>query len=502
MAQFRKRESEELVLAYGGPVGSGVDLVIEETRKVLEAADYDVVFLKLSDYIRKLYRGHHFTNIDLNALTKSNRYERLQDAGNELRKHYRQQDLLAQLAIGKIITVRTEDQPGEIREIVPRRRAYLIDQLKRPEEVLLLRTVYGKLFFLIGVLCTHEQRKKRLTDAGLTSPEAEKIMQRDEKQNFEHGQQLAKTLELADYFIRNNHSNRDELSRQLQRFIDLVHGRNGITPTQHEYAMYVAHAAGAGSACLSRQVGAAITDPNGTIISTGCNDVPKYGGGLYNSADGARDVRCIRKEGGRCFNDYHKQKLRDRIEEIVTQSGLVKEEVAEQLSTRIYSETRLKDIIEYSRSIHAEMDAITSIARTGGVPLKGSFLYATTFPCHNCARHIVAVGIERVYYIQPYEKSLASDLHDDAIQLDPSEVDAKPEKVKFLHFEGVSPRKYLAFFEARSERKRDGKAVEVVVRAAPKIDPEHLDPYVDFEAKVTEHLEGRLKIDLADVLSS
>lgn len=40
----------------------------------------------------------------------------------------------------------------------------------------------------------------------------------------------------------------------------------------------------------------------------------------------------------------------------------------------------------------------------------------TTFPCHYCARHIVAAGIYEVQYIEPYPKSKALQLHADAIE--------------------------------------------------------------------------------------
>ncbi|ATR77806.1 hypothetical protein CTI69_29345 (plasmid) [Klebsiella pneumoniae] len=34
------------------------------------------------------------------------------------------------------------------------------------------------------------------------------------------------------------------------------------------------------------------------------------------------------------------------------------------------------------------MDAITSLARLGNGGFSDKVLYTTTFPCHNCARHI------------------------------------------------------------------------------------------------------------------
>ncbi len=57
--------------------------------------------------------------------------------------------------------------------------------------------------------------------------------------------------------------------------------------------------------------------------------------------------------------------------------------------------TRLDDLTEFGRVVHAEMHAMLDAARRG-VSTQGSTLFSTAFPCHNCAKHIVAAGIEEV----------------------------------------------------------------------------------------------------------
>src|SRR4029077_14612650 len=79
--------------------------------------------------------------------------------------------------------------------------------------------------------------------------------------------------------------------------------------------------------------------------------------------------------------------------------------------------SRLTNLTEFVRAVHAEMEAILSAARTG-VSTRRAILYCTTFPCHNCAKHIIDAGIKRVVYIEPYAKSLSSTLHEDAISLE------------------------------------------------------------------------------------
>jgi hypothetical protein len=101
----------------------------------------------------------------------------------------------------------------------------------------------------------------------------------------------------------------------------------------------------------------------------------------------------------------------------------------------------LGDITEFGRAVHAEMEAILSSARSGANP-RGGTLYCTTFPCHNCAKHIVAAGLERVVYVEPYPKSQARVLHPDSIAFDTYETG----KVVFQPFVGIGPRRYFDLF--------------------------------------------------------
>ena len=57
--------------------------------------------------------------------------------------------------------------------------------------------------------------------------------------------------------------------------------------------------------------------------------------------------------------------------------------------------------LDISCAHHAERSIIAQAAHDG-VPLKGSYLYITTFPCPSCAYSIVRAGIERVCYTGGY----------------------------------------------------------------------------------------------------
>ncbi len=253
--------------------------------------------------------------------------------------------------------------------------------------------------------------------------------------------------------------------------------------------MYTAFSASLRSACLSRQVGAAITDDEGTILSTGCNDVPKFGGGLYN-AESKSDKRCF-NNGKICHNDKHKQLLQKEITSIL-QANKVPD--ALNLSKQIIEQSKAKSLIEYSRAIHAEMDAITTLARNSSYNTIGKTLFCTTYPCHVCARHIVAAGIKRVVYIEPYEKSLALQLHGDSISH--SSGGTNSGQVIFENFEGVSPKRYTKFFGFNQPRKDESGAVlSYTVLNSDHVDPQYLDSYVDYETKVSDEIPDSLNID-------
>ena len=82
----------------------------------------------------------------------------------------------------------------------------------------MLQTVYGKMFYMFGVLCSDHKRKTRLQNHGETSEtQATDLMERDKKDRDNHGQQLLKTLQHSDFFIRNTRSNVNSLIEPIKR---------------------------------------------------------------------------------------------------------------------------------------------------------------------------------------------------------------------------------------------------------------------------------------------
>jgi deoxycytidylate deaminase len=134
------------------------------------------------------------------------------------------------------------------------------------------------------------------------------------------------------------------------------------------------------------------------------------------------------------------------------------------------------------------MHAIINAGQQDGSSLTDSRMFVTTYPCHACARHIVAAGVREVYYIEPYRKSLATKLHADAITED--ETDAS--KVRILPYDGVAPARYMKLFRVpRDSRKFAGKMIQVDPKTSkPRFD-KTLEALPTLEAMVVKGLEAK-----------
>jgi cytidine deaminase len=362
------------------------------------------------------------------------------------------------------------------------RVAYIIRSFKRPEEVSLFRQVYGKAFTLISVYAPRTWRLNFLRRAitpslGRRKSDAEKLavelINRDyDEEERELGQKVGKTFPLADYFVTSE--SRPELDKQLKRLVQLTFGHPYISPTSAEQAMFFAKAAAMRSLDLSRQVGAAVISDDGELLTTGCNEVPKFGGGLYwadnnpdrdyeRGCDSNVDIKRAIVEDA--FERLRREKLL-KVPASRTSSELANEALFS--SAGVFKDSLLFDVIEFGRAVHAEMAAISQAARLG-ISLQGGTLYCTTFPCHICSRHIVASGIKNVIFVEPYEKSRTAELYRDSISIEPAEPSAN--RVNFHSFVGVAPRRYADFFEATGTRKTlEGKIRSVEDHdAAPRL---------------------------------
>lgn len=496
MSFIEGRQSKDIYLGLCGYVGCGMKTVYEITKEVAKDCGYNVVQIRISALLEnEIYFEKQAIEAAFSKNNHSNRHLKLQSLANSLRKHYKRNELLAEAAIAAIAAEKKKIEYDENYKGT----VFIIDQFKRPEEVELFRVIYQHNFYLMGVLRDQDHRITNLIADESTKDDLHLIINMDNKSSDDYGQRTGAAILDSDFFLKNNFSQKNDLKRKIERFFGLIHGVNGLTPTINERGMYAAFSTSLQSACLSRQVGAALMDDEGNLLAVGKNDVPKAGGGLYCSDDQENDHRCVHKSG-KCYNDASKLQIKDRISKILERE--IKNILVHQglppasdmnilrlisklgdITEHIYKDSKISTIMEYSRSIHAEMDVITTMARKSSENTKDKILYTTTYPCHNCARHIVASGIKKVVYIEPFDKSLALDLHNDSITKN-----EESSMVVFSDYEGISPRRYNKFFMPTNERKdgRTGNANKFNVKYNNHIDVQYLDDYRKYEAVVAQ----------------
>ena len=232
--------------------------------------------------------------------------------------------------------------------------------------------------------------------------------------------------------------------------MDLIFGSPYLTPTFDEYAMFMAFTSSLRSADLSRQVGAVIAK-NNEIIASGANDSPRAGGGLYWPIFDEKKHDIVDKSDGRDYKrgfDSNKIEQHNIIQNILSNLDDTFDKEKKDKLEDVLKKSSIKYITEYGRVVHAEMEALLFCARNN-ISSKEATLYCTTFPCHNCAKHIIAAGLKKVVYIEPYPKSKAFDFHSDSIINNEKEFllpDKNDSYVNFVPFIGVGPRKFFDLF--------------------------------------------------------
>lgn len=474
-------KDSELVLGLITTVGTDIEDVIKDITNQLSFFNYKTEVINVSKDIISQFDASNVTEF-------SSEFERINhymDLGNKIRKEVGDSSILMKGVARSIYLKRKLDTNGFAQ---PRKRtAYIIKSIKHPDEVEFLRDTYGDGFHLIGVTSSRERRIKYLIERkGISEEQARTLLLRDENEDIKQGQHTRDAFQHADYFISIT-EDKDLTYNSVSRLIDLLFGDPFISPNFDEYAMFMAYASSLRSADLSRQIGAVIAK-NNEILSMGANDCPKVGGGLYwpvlgehgkyeDEVDGRDYMR------GEDSNKIEQNKI---IESLLNAFGL--ENSPENIAK--VKNAGIGDLTEYGRVVHGEMEALLSCARNN-ISCRDATLYATTFPCHNCAKHIIAAGIKRVVYIEPYPKSKA-------FQFYTAEISSKQEdkKVSFEPFTGVGPQRFTDLFAisstrwyARKRKDKQGKKIEWKRENAELRNPISLLNYLNAEESALVNFE-------------
>lgn len=476
----------EIVVGLVGALGTDMSQVENALTAALTSVGYTTRGIRVSELISSAYEDLGLPEIQ-DSLTE---VDRLMDMGDELRQHHARGDAAAVIAVSKITRQRSEDLGKEQAEAGNERAglATVIRQMKHPDEVRVLRSVYGPRFVLIGAWSPRNQRQtvieQRLRsstpsrDESWYTQHAIRLMSRDESDGSRQlGQRVRDTFELADAYVAISAGY--PIDHEISRLIRLLFGAPFETPTRDEQAMFQAFGARLRSSAGGRQVGAVAIDADGEVLVAGTNDVPRAGGGQYWPGD-KPDHRDF--QAGYDFNDKEKFQvaldLVDRLKHAGWLGGEAVDLESKALAQRAlapggpFSKSRLADLLEFGRILHAEMALVCTAARRG-TSLVGATLYSTTYPCHACARLIIGSGITQVVYIDPYPKSLVPRMY----QSEVTEELTDPNKVAFTAFAGVAPRLFPLVF-AMTGRGRDSVTGEYTPWVAHEATPRLVDAAV------------------------
>jgi deoxycytidylate deaminase len=351
------------------------------------------------------------------------------------------------------------------RESSTKPRQLVIEAFRNPHEVEYFRDRYYE-FFLISLYADIEIRKTR-------DPFSKERDRRDRGEgiNMEslHQQNVSEYVRLSDIAI-NSEAREADLYDKLLDYFALIKQPGCFAPEWEETAMHMAYSMSVRSTCISRQVGAVIEGANGYIVGAGWNDVGKgqLGCGyrcyrdLINldstilpcyreNEEAFRDKWLIEKASKTsetnafCYKDeYSKFEMNKRIDKAVQTSKWWEDsEAMINVKEDIKKEVSKTKRLEYCRALHAEENAILQTAVIGGIGVRGSIMYTTTFPCELCAKKIYQSGIRKVVYTEPYPRSLSQDVFfRDGLR-----------NIELAQFEGVKSHSYYRLYKATVNKK-------------------------------------------------
>lgn len=288
----------------------------------------------------------------------------------------------------------------------------VIDAFRNPFEVAFFKERYSA-FYLLSINAEPEDIYDRLfKNFEMTE---EEIKKQDDKENpgdslgdFDKfiSQNVQECIQKSDIHISNNgrvsdSPNYHELYGQLIKYISLIQHPGLVTPSNDEKMMQIAFTAKLNSGCISRQVGAIVTNNQGSVKALGWNSVAEgQTPCLLRNSD-----ELLKGSNSLAYSPYEKSK--EFKSSLIKFSPFIKQK---RLAGRneafcfksVYNKFKGDKNQVHTRSLHAEENAFIQVAKYGGEGIQGGTLYTTASPCELCSKKAYQLGIKRVVYIDPY----------------------------------------------------------------------------------------------------
>jgi deoxycytidylate deaminase len=351
----------------------------------------------------------------------------------------------------------------------------VIDSLKNSLEINFFKERYSA-FYLVAV--KNDDRHNQISSKYKTSDQ--EIIDRlikiddDEYKNTDYVKgifyvpDLQNCIQISDYHINirneiNIQLNKEKetfytLNEQISKLQALIQQPNLITPEPIERVMQIAFTARLNSGCISRQVGAAITDKNYSIKAIGWNDTPKgsmpcslrnvkeinssnFGFSDFERGKGLKETEQTSSEIINPIYDPESKKFNEYVSNFYNEENFPDDELNGRncpfCFKTAYNMFKGERNQVHTRSLHAEENAMLQISKFGGQALEGGFLFTTASTCELCAKKAYQLGIDKIYYIDPYPGISRNHILKSNDETDP----------KLILFSGAVGKAYLKFYE-------------------------------------------------------
>ena len=311
----------------------------------------------------------------------------------------------------------------EIDKVTKVKTRIVIDAIRNPLELIYLRDRYSPLYAL-AITAPEDHRKSRLVDNGFNVDEIATIDNReypdkhDPYQSYKAlvTQDIQSCLQKADIFISNpGKSNVSKSSKrqatghlyaQLIRYYALALHPGLVTPTRDERCMQIAFTAKANSGCISRQVGAAVTDQHYAVKAIGWNDVPK--GQVPCALRNVDQLLTANDKVTYSIFERENDVFRRHVSDNYSNRSILQEDglpcsycFKDAVNSSVFAKNGKKGSNQvHTRSLHAEENAFLLLANSA--PVKGGKLFTTASPCELCSKKAFQMGVRDVIYIDPY----------------------------------------------------------------------------------------------------
>ncbi|AKG72666.1 deoxycytidylate deaminase [Serratia fonticola] len=291
----------------------------------------------------------------------------------------------------------------------------VIDAIRNPYEAKFFKDRYSA-FHLISINAPDDHRTKYLQKLHKFSSEQikkiEDIESGEGDGEYKHltNPDIKKCIEISDIHIfnpKNEFDNNNILKAQIAWYFALMKHPGLITPTAMERVMQVAYSVKLNSGCISRQVGAVVTDTDNSLKSVGWNDVAK--GQVpcsMRSLDGVMDDFDANKYSSyERNNERFREKAKERLLKFKLIDGTPNAFLGKNLAycfKDIHNSIDKKSNQVHTRALHAEENAFLQLSKYGGSGIIGGKLYTTASPCELCAKKAYQLGLSEIIFIDPY----------------------------------------------------------------------------------------------------